>query len=382
MSLSGLVVAFCFLMVGCACLYYVLVVVAALKFHRTPEPSPDFTPPVSVFKPLDGLERDLYEILAGFCRQDYPEYEVLFAVGDPSDPAIEVVEQLRRDFPGVPIRLLVADRRYGTNRKVDSLEKMYREMQYSFLAISDSDMRVDPDYLRRVMAPLRDPHIGLVTCFYRCEPGGTLASTFEAIGTCGEFHPSAMVARLLEGVKFAFGSTMATRKELVEAIGGFPMMADYQSDDYETGNRMAALGREVVFSHYVVHTLLPADGWRTMIQHQFRWVCGAAHSRPKGHAGLIFTYGLPFVLLALAIAPHSRAVWLLAATWLLLRLLAAWTAGVYVLGDPTLRRNLLLVPARDLLSFGLWAASFFSNRITWRGRQYRVEKGKMIPLEE
>ncbi len=380
MTLSGLVIIFCFLMAGCACVYYLLVIVAALHFRWTPEQPPDFTPPVSLYKPLHGLERDLYEILAGFCRQDYPE--ILFGVGDRDDPAVQVVEQLRRDFPCVAIRLLIADRRYGTNRKVDSLDKMYREMRYNYLAISDSDMRVDKDYLRRIMAPFRDPDVGLVTCFYRCEPGGTMASTFEAIGSTGEFHPSAMVARLLEGVKFAFGSTMATRKELVEAIGGFPVLADYQGDDYEIGNRVAALGREVVISPYVVHTLLPADSWRTMIQHQFRWVRSAAGSRPKGHFGLILTYGLPFVVLALAVAPGSHAVWALAATWLFLRLLSAWIAGVYVLGDPTLRRNLLLVPARDLLSVALWVASFFFKRITWKGRQYRMEKGKMVALGE
>jgi ceramide glucosyltransferase len=382
MNVSTLILGVCFLMAGCACVYCVLVIVAALRFRATPEPPLDFAPPVSIFKPLHGLERDLDKILAGFCRQDYPEYEVLFAVGDPADPAVEVVQGLKRDFPGVPIRLVVADSCYGANRKVDSLDKMYREMRHQFMAISDSDMRVERHYLRRVMAQFRDPRVGLVTCFYRCQPGGTLASTFEAIGTTGEFHPSAMVARLLEGVKFAFGSTMATRKKLVEAIGGFPVLADYQGDDYEMGNRVAGLGHEVVISPYVVETVLPADTWRSMIQHQFRWVRSAAGSRPKGHVGLIFTYGLPFVLTALLLAPHSLAAWLLAATWLALRLSSAWVAGVYVLRDPTLRRNLLLLPVRELLSFGLWCASFFYKHITWKGRRYRVEKGKMIPLEE
>lgn len=380
MSISSAAFGFCLLMAGIACVYYLLVIVAALRFRSTPEPPLDFTPPVSVFKPLHGLERDIYEVLAGFCRQDYPEYEVLFGVGNEEDPAVEVVRRLQQDFPRLSIRLLIADRRYGTNHKVDSLDKMHREMRYQFLAISDSDMRVGPDYLRHIMAPFRDPQVGLVTCFYRGEQGGTLPSVFEAIGTSGEFHASAMVARMLEGVKFAFGSTTATRKELVEAIGGFPVLADYQGDDYEIGNRVARLGRMVVISPYVVDTVLPADTWRSMIQHQFRWVRSAAGSRPKGHAGLIFTYGLPFALAALALAPHSGAAWTLAGTWLVLRLASAWVVGVVVLNDPVLKKYLLLVPARDLVSFGLWLASFFYKRITWKDERFRLDKGKMRPV--
>ncbi len=380
MTLGGALLGFCLFMAGCACVYYVLVIVGALRFRATPEAPLDFTPPVSVFKPLHGLERDLYELLAGFCRQDYPEYEVLFGVAEANDPAVEIVWRLQRDFPGVPIRLLVADRRYGTNRKVDSLDRMYREMRYRYLAVSDSDMRVGPDYLRRIMAPFRNPRVGLVTCFYRPEPGGTWPSLFEAVGMSGEFQGGAMVARLLEGVKFAFGSTAATRKELVEQMGGFPVLADYQGDDYEIGNRIARLGYQVVISPYVVNTALPADTWTSMIQHQFRWVRSAAGSRPKGHLGLIFTYGLPFVLAALALAPQSPVTWSAAGTWLALRLASAWTAGVLVLKDPILKKYLLLVPARDLLSFGLWVASFFYRRITWKEQRFRLDKGKMRPI--
>ena len=389
LSFSKLIVLVCLFLAGCACVYYILVIVAALRFRATPEPPPEFTPPVSVFKPLRGLERNAYEVLAGFCRQEYPEYEVLFGVADPQDPAVEVVRRLQQDFPQVPIRLLVADRRYGANRKVDSLDKMYREMRYRFLAISDSDIRVTPDYLRRVMAPLCDPRVGMVTCFYRGEPGGTLASLFEAIGLTGEFHPSAMVARTLEGVRFAFGSTVATRKELMEAIGGFSPLGDYLADDYELGHRVARLGHLVVFSHYVPHTVLPAHTWRSMLQHQFRWARTIAGSRPNGHRGLVLTYGLPFVLVALALAPHSAAAWSVAAAWLLLRLASAWVAGVLVLDDPVLRKYLLLVPARDLLSFALWAVSLVYHRITWKEERFALDKrnkgqkghkGKMRPV--
>jgi len=379
MTVTGVLLAIALLMVGCSCIYYLLAVIAALRFHATPEPPAGFTPPVSIFKPLYGLDRDMYELLANFCRQDYPEYEVLFGVHDLSDPAADVVRRLQAEFPQANIRLLVSNLRLGTNRKVDSLERMYREMRYEFLTISDSDMRVGPDYLRRIMAHFADPRVGLVTCFYRGEHGGTAASMFEALGFAGEFHPSAMTARMLEGVKFAFGSTMATRKELVPQFGGFPAIADL-SDDYEMGARIAALGYKVIISKYVVDTVLPADTWRTMLQRQFRWECCTAASRPAGHAGLIFTNGFPFVLASLALAPHSMLAWSFGAGWLVLRLSVALTGGVLVLDDPTMKRYWFLVPVRDLISFSLWSASFFYKRTTWRGEQFRLEKGKMKPV--
>ncbi len=378
--LAPLLIGLCLFMAGCACVYHLLAIVAAWRFRTTPEPPADFTPPVSVFKPLHGLERDCHELLAAFCRQDYPLYEVLFGVADPDDPVVPVVRRLQQEFPDISIRLLIVDRRYGANKKVDSLDKMHREMRYDFLAISDGDMRVGPDYLRRIMAHFRDPEVGLVTCFYRAEPGGTLASIFEAIGITGEFHPSAMVARMIEGVKFAFGSTMATRKVLLEAIGGFPVMAD-ASDDYEIGKRIAQLGKRVVISSYLVNTVLPADSWRTMVQRQFRWTCCTHASRPKGHTGLIFTYGLPFLLLAIVLAPHSAVVWTFVLAWLAARFASAWIANRLVLHDPVLDRYLLLLPMRDLLTFGMWAASFFYRRATWRGEQIRLENGRMRAIE-
>jgi ceramide glucosyltransferase len=374
--LTPVLLAFCLFMAGCACVYWLLVIVAAWRFRAAPEPPADFAPPVSIFKPLHGLERECHELLAGFCRQDYPLYEVLFGVAHAEDPVVPVVRRLQAEFPDLPIRLLIADRHYGANKKVDSLDKMHREMRHEFLAVSDGDMRVGPDYLRRIIAHFRDPDVGLVTCFYRAEPGGTLPSVFEAIGITGEFHPSAMVARMLEGVRFAFGSTMATRKSLLEAIGGFPVMAD-ASDDYELGRRVAGLGKRVVISPYVVHTVLPADTWRTMVQRQFRWTCCTHASRSRGHTGLILTYGFPFLLAGLALAPHSGLVWSFLCAWLVLRLGAAWIANRLVLHDPVLDRYLLLTPVRDLLTFGMWAASFFYRRATWRGEQIRLENGKM-----
>ena len=377
---SSLLLGFCLTFVITAIIYHLLVLAAAAHFRRERKPGASFTPPVSVLKPVRGAEPDLYPCLATFCRQDYPEYEVLCCVEDREDPAGPAVLQLQKDFPNVPIRLLVADRSYGTNQKVNSLDKMYREMRHEYLVISDDDISVGPDYLRHIMAECGDPQVGVVTCPYRGRPGGTLASRFEAVGIAGEFFSGVLVARLLEGIRFAMGSTMVTRKELVAAMGGFPVLADYQNDDFELGSRLARLGYRGVLSHYVVDTLLPADTWRSMLRHQFRWMRGQACSRPKGHLGLIFTYGSVFLLGALALRPGSPAVWWVGGVWLALRLLSAWMAGVVNLKDPTLRRHWFLVPPRELLTVGLWAASLFYKKIIWKGQQYIIVRGKMIRI--
>lgn len=371
---------FCLAFLITAIIYNALVIIAAVVFRKSAIRNLQSTipPPVSVLKPLRGVAHDLYPCLASFCRQDYPEYEILCCVESLDDAAVPVVQKLQRDFPNVPIRLLAVDRFYGANLKVNSLDRMVREMRHEYLAISDDDTSVGPDYLRHIMAELGDERVGVVTCPYRARPGGTAASRMEAVGITGEFFCGVLVARLLEGIRFALGSSMATRKELVEAIGGFPAMADYQADDFELGSRIAGLGYRNVLSSYVVELRLPADTWRSMIEHQYRWMRGQASSRPKGHLGLIFTYGSIFFLAALVLAPASHAVWWLGGTWLALRLGAAWMVGVVNLKDPVLRRYLFLVPPRELLTFGLWAASLFYRKVTWKGRRYVTANGKMI----
>ena len=383
---QSLLLAACLTLVGTAILYNLAVLIAALRFHqsaiRNPKSAITFAPPVSVFKPVCGAADHLYSSLACFCLQDYPEYEVLFCLPQGDDPAGAVVRKLQQDFPKLPIRLLVADRFYGTNRKVDSLDKMHREMRHDYMVISDDDITVGPDYLGSVMAEFQDPQVGLVTCPYRGKPGGTLASVFEAVGITGEFFCGVLMARLLEGIRFAMGATMATHKKMLEAIGGFPAIADYHGDDYELGRRVAEMGHRCVLSHYVVDTLLPADTWRSMLLHQFRWVRVQASARPKGHFGLILTYGSIFAVAALAVAPanYLPLVWSMAAVWLAFRLAAAWTVGVGLLSDSTLRRNWFLIPFRELLTAAIWAASLFFKKITWKGEKYISAGGKLIRI--
>jgi ceramide glucosyltransferase len=227
---------------------------------------------------------------------------------------------------------------------------------------------------------LEGEEVGVLTCPYRSRPGGTAASRMEALGIEGEFFCGVMMARMLEGIKFAMGSTMGCRRERLEAVGGFPIFADYLADDYEMGKRISECGYRGVLSSYVVDTQLPADTWTSMIRHQFRWMRTQASSRPKGHASLIFTYGALFALMSLVLEPSSPLVWAMTGTWLVLRMAAGWTVGAGALGDPTVRRFFWLLPVRELLTVALWAASLVFKTVYWKGESYRIEGGKMVRI--
>ena len=371
-------------LLACASLsYYLLCIYAALVFfprsRKQQAARDDFAPPVSLLKPVRGLDRDAYENFSSFCRLDYPEYEILFAVSDADDPVIPVIEKLIRDFPERRIRLLVGAENLGPSSKMCKLVRLVREAQYSLLVISDSDVRVEPDYLRAVAAPFRDPQVGAVTTLFRGMAGSGLASEIDSVGASSEFCAGALVARLLEGVKFALGATMATTRERLEEIGGFEALVDYHSDDFELGNRIAARGYRVEMIPYTVWMVYPAQTLRDFLQHELRWAIGLRHIRPWGHAGLIFTHGLAWALAAAAVAPSAAVAAGCLLAYLVFRLLMAWVVGVWGLKDPVLRRRLWLVPVRDALGFLIWLASFASNRINWRGQEFTIREGRLFP---
>ncbi len=362
-------------LLGAAIAYNLIVIWAAESWRRVPQSVAQDLPPVSIFKPLCGADPWLYDCLASFCRLDYPEYELLCCTARPDDPAADVVRRLQKDFPRVQIRLLVAQQHHGANAKVDNLDQMYREMKYDTLVISDDDIVVEPDYLRRLAAEFGD---GVLSCPYRGRSGGTFASTMEALGIAGEFCGNAFVARKLEGVRFALGSSMALSKSRVAEIGGFPAIAAYLADDYELGARVAALGHVNRLSRVVVDTQLPPDTWASMLAHQFRWMRTQAVARPGGHLGLGLTYGSLWTLGALVWHPRSLfAAWLIL-IWAASRCLACWCVGVRALDDPVVRRWWWLAPLRELLTASLWIASLFRRTVTWRGERYRTVGGKMI----
>ncbi len=361
--------------------YYLVATYAAWRFFRKRPPPSDFTPPVSILKPVKGLDRDTYENYASFCKQDYPEFEILFNVPDESDPAIPVIEKIIRDFPPRPIRLLIGAEHLGACNKVNKLCRLVREARYDVFVISDSDIRVGPDYLRAVVAPFADPQVGAVTCLYRGLTNGSFASDLEALGNTSDFHAGVLTARQLGGIDFALGATMATTRARLAEIGGFQALVDHFADDYELGHRIAARGYRVELAKYVVLTVYPRQDLRQSFAHQVRWVMTMRVLRPWGHFGLILTHGLPWTLLAAGIAPSAAVAAAYIGGYIVLRFAMAWTVGVWGLQDPLLRRRMWMLPLRDAFAFVVWLASFFKRRIEWRGAEFYVRDKRLVPAE-
>jgi len=370
--------------------YYLLSLYCVVGYFRelrkpTPE-RPAFTPPVSVLKPVRGVDHQAYENFASYCRLDYPEYEIIFAVADPDDPVVPVIGKVRAAFPSCSIRLITGVARIGTNSKVNSLCRLVQEAQYDHLVMSDSDVRVEPDYLRLAAAPFSDSEVGAVTTFCQCLSGGGIAAELDALGMCSDSVPGALVARKLEGkMEFAFGWTMATTKKHLAEIGGWEAMVDYHSDDFELGKRIAQSGYRVELMRKPVCMVFPPESARHYFRHELRWSIGLKNVRPAAYRGLILTHGLPWALLATVVA--ARAGWMgIAAAHLLayflLRFGLVWTTGWWGLRDPGTGKRLWLVPLRDAVSFIVWVGGLFSDKIVWRGLIYRVHSGRLFPVPD
>jgi ceramide glucosyltransferase len=334
-----------------------------------------YSPPATIFKPVRGADAEAYENFASFCRQDYPEYQIIFGVREVGDPAVPIIRRLIADFPQRDIELVISSNEFGYNAKVSNLQNMYARAEHDVLLIADSDIRVEPDYLRRVVAPLRRPEVGMVTCLYRGTNAKTFAGLLENIGFSSTFAPDVCSARALQGVKFAFGSTIAMRRELLERVGGFHAQADYLADDFHLGNYAANQGQEVILSDCVVDHVSAPDTFAAMWKRQLRWGRTVRISRPRGYRGLILTQGATTALAAtLAWGFSSFALWLLAAT-IFARFLPVFVIGVSGLKDRTLARYFWLVPVRDLFAFGVWAVSLIGDEVEWRGVKFRVTPG-------
>ena len=335
-------------------------------------------PPVSILKPLKGIDPEIWESFCSHCEQHYPNFQLIFGVSDPADPAAEVVRKLQAKYPKVPIELIVCEHTLGTNIKVSNLVQMLPAARHDVLLVNDSDIRVAPDYLRKVSAPLADDSVGLVTCLYRAVATSTLGSHLEAVGISTDFVPGVLSARFIEnGLRFGLGSTLAFRRKDLEAIGGFETLLDYLADDYELGRRIAATGKRVELSTTVVSTFLPAYTLRQFFQHQLRWSRTIRDARRWGYAGLVFTFGLPWALLMLLASRGAVWAWDLGALMLMVRLTGGVIAAEAVLGDRQTIRNIFLLPLRDLVAPLVWAASFAGNRIHWRGDVFTLKEGRL-----
>ena len=341
-------------------------------------------PGVSILKPLKGTDPDIYESFRSHCLQDYPEYEIVFGVSDPNDPAIASVQQLQKEFPGRAIHLVVAPNPLGPNVKVSTLAQMLPTARCEHLIVNDSDIHVERDYLRRVMAPLvadakNDARVGMVTCPYRGVAARTLGSRLESLGISTDFCAGVLVARQLEGgLRFGLGSTLAFRKVDLERVGGFKAIVDFLADDYELGRRITGLGLQVRLSDVVVETHLPGYDLRGFWAHQLRWARGLRDSRPGGYFGLVSTFGLVWALLNLIAAHAAPWSWAVLGTVVLLRLAVALAVGKGALEDSRLLKNLWLLPLRDLVAAAVWMASYAGHSITWRGDSFVLKDGKLI----
>ena len=352
--------------------------------HKAPIPKTPFMPPASIVKPVRGLDHEAYENFASFCRQDYPEYEVLFAVSDANDPAVAVIEKLCADFPARSIRLITNVPHVGTSDKVNNLCQLAQNAKYDLLVMSDSDVRVGPDYLKQVAAPFADREVGAVTAFYRSVSAGNLASNLEALGMYMDSAPGALVARKVEGrLGFAFGWTMATSKNRLAEIGGWEAMVNHHSEDFELGKRIAQCGHKVVLMPKPVLMVFAKETLAEYFHRELRWSIALKSGRPSGYRAMVFTHGLPWALVGAAVAqsigsPLLAASYLL--TYLILRIAMTWLTGRWGLGDRVLSKIMWLVPVRDAISFFVWVAGFFSEKIIWRGLEYRLHEGQLIPM--
>jgi len=376
-----------------ATVFLILVVIAAVRFRKRAEQDRasvlkfphDQLPPVTIFKPVHGMEERLERNLESFFRQDYPDYEIILGARSENDAAIQVAERLRARYPQVKSRIVISGPPQWPNAKVFTLDKMIPLSRNDFFVISDSDVRVERDFLRNVIPPLQNPKLGLVTCLYRGEPAADFWSLLEAVGMSVEMPSGVVVADMLEGTRFALGPAVALRRDALDAIGGIRATADYYSDDYVLGNKIWAAGYRVIFSHYFIyHVLTPRPFLRTLGD-QLRWMKSTRHSRPMGHVGTGLTFAMPFGVLGLvAAAALGHVAWGIAlfGAAFVNRIIQSVVVGGWLLRDSRALRLCWLYPLRDLQGFVVWAASFLSHTFYWRGETYRFTTGGQIVAQD
>jgi ceramide glucosyltransferase len=349
-----------------AVVYSFMQIVAALRYLAIRPRALASVEPISILKPLAGLDLDLESNLRTFFEQDYPSFEILFAVRGANDAAAEVVARLQREYPRIPSRLLVTGEPPYPNAKVYSLDRMLAAAANDLVVMSDSDIRVTPSLLRTIAAEFQDDLLGVATCPYRAVPGQSFWSRLEATGMNTDFWGGALVARMLEGMRFAVGPTIAARRRVLDSIGGFERVKDYLAEDFVIGKFAAEAGHGVILSSYVVEHHIGSSTRRENFAHRLRWARSTRRSRPAGYIGQLFTMPFALSLLVVAVAP---AWWPAVPLTFLVRVLAAHAVGELALRG---RIHWLLLPLEDLLGFCFWIAGFFGNTISWRGRHYRL----------
>ena len=354
-------------------LFSLLSIIAAHRYLAVRPPMLRAPAPISILKPLAGLDRDLEANLRCFFEQDYPCFEILFAVRDESDPAFAIAEKLRREYRSVPSRVIFTGEPPYANRKAYSLERMLKVASHDLVVMSDSDTRATPSMLQTLAAEFQDPAVGLATCPYRAVPGANFWSKLEAAGLNSDFIAGILAARMIEGMRFAVGPTIAARREVLEAVGGFARLKEYLAEDFMLGRLAAEAGYGVILSSYVIEHHIAAAGVRQNFAHRLRWLRSTRRSRPLGYLGQVFTMTTP---LSLAMLVADWRLWPVAAVAIALRIAAA-----YVMAALVLRTKIpVLLLLEDLAAFGFWIGGFFGRTVVWRGERYRLMRdGRFVP---
>ena len=342
--------------------------------RREDVPSPDWTPAVTILKPLKGLDPQLYENLYTFCRQQYPRFQIVFGVADRRDPAVALVRTLQREHPALDIDLIIDGRLYGTNDKVSNLINMYRSAKHDILVLSDGDIRVPPDYLRRVVAPLRDERIGLVTCMYRAVAAQNDLPTLLWCSTINAtLTPQILGARKVEKPTYAFGATLALRRSTLQAIHGFEEIANMLADDYQLGNRIAAHGLQLWLSECVVDTVLAVGSWHRLFQHLLRRARTNRSHRPVGYFFTILTQATLWAVVNAVVGGLSAFALSVSVLAIGIRLASVVVVGYY-LRVPFRTADVGLTLLTDLLQIVVWVEGFLGNSVWWSGRRFRILK--------
>ncbi len=359
--------------------YFTMCIWAGLRFLAQPRESPTYAPPVSILKSLKGVDPHMRAAFRSHCLLDYPEYEVLFGVNDLEDPAVSLVNEVQKQFPNAKLRVLHCPEVLGANGKISTLAQMLPDAKYEHVLINDSDILVEPDFLRRVMHEFAKPNVGMVTTLYRALDGRTLWSKLEALGVDTDFMGGVLVAREIEGgVRFALGATMATTKSVLARIGGLESLVDVLGDDYELGARTAAAGYRVELGRPVVETAVADYSWREYWQHQLRWARTNKGLRPGGYFGMVTTFALPWGMLAVLAAPRDWWTWTALGIAVLARAVAANVIGLKILRDSEVGLDFWLIPVRDCMALAVWISSYLGNTVVWRGERFRLHKGHLI----
>jgi ceramide glucosyltransferase len=355
-----------------------------MRVARAEAKTPKYAPPVTILKPVKGIDSRMYAGFASHCRQDYEgEFEILFGVSSMDDPAVAQIERLRLEFPNRAIGLVECRERLGTSGKVSNLVQMLRTARYEHVLINDSDIRVSPGYLSRVMACFADSRVGMVTAPYlgRTDADGkalTIWARLEALGISTDFLPGVLTARKIEGgIRFGLGSTLAISRTALAVAGGLEPLVDYLADDYEIGARIARAGYRVELCRETVETTVPAYAFQGFVDHQLRWARSTRDSRRWGYLGLGITYCIPWALLNCVASGFALWSFTLLSLVLLARISVALSVGVGVLRDGQVLRDLWLLPLRDFSALGFWAWSFASDTVVWRGERFRLSGGRL-----